>query len=113
MSFDAPFAGLKVVDLSQGVAGPYTGMLLAQYGADVIKVEPHEGDWGRTISKSYAGQSAYSLPSNLGKRALGLVTTQWRRKIPASSTSPFPASGRPGRSRAGPPWTRCCRPSPA
>jgi crotonobetainyl-CoA:carnitine CoA-transferase CaiB-like acyl-CoA transferase len=72
MSFDAPFAGLKVVDLSQGVAGPYTGMLLAQYGADVIKVEPHEGDWGRTISKSYAGQSAYSLPSNLGKRSVAL-----------------------------------------
>lgn len=72
MSFDAPFAGLKVVDLSQGVAGPYTGMLLAQYGADVIKVEPHEGDWGRTISKCYNGESAYSLPSNLGKRSVAL-----------------------------------------
>ena len=33
MSYDAPFAGLKVVDLSQGVAGPYCGMLLAQHGA--------------------------------------------------------------------------------
>ena len=50
MSYDAPFAGLKVVDLSQGVAGPYCGMLLAQYGADVIKVEPTgEGDWARTL----------------------------------------------------------------
>jgi len=38
MSYDAPFAGLKVVDLSQGIAGPYCAMLLAQYGADVIKV---------------------------------------------------------------------------
>ena len=37
MSYDAPFAGLKVVDLSQGIAGPYSAMLLAQYGADVIR----------------------------------------------------------------------------
>ena len=33
MSYDAPFAGLKVVDLSQGIAGPYSAMLLAQQGA--------------------------------------------------------------------------------
>ena len=38
MSYEAPFAGLKVVDLSQGIAGPYCAMLLAQHGADVIKV---------------------------------------------------------------------------
>jgi CoA:oxalate CoA-transferase len=56
MSYDAPFAGLKVVDLSQGVAGPYCGMLLAQHGADVIKVEPTgEGDWSRTLGKRYGG----------------------------------------------------------
>ena len=72
MGYDAPFQGLKVVDLSQGVAGPYTGMLMAQYGADVIKVEPHEGDWGRRISKSYDGHSAYSVPTNMGKRSLAL-----------------------------------------
>ena len=50
MSYDAPFAGLKVVDLSQGIAGPYCAMLLAQYGAEVIKVEGiGEGDWARTL----------------------------------------------------------------
>ena len=38
MSYEAPYKGLKVVDLSQGVAGPYAGMLLAQYGADIIGV---------------------------------------------------------------------------
>ena len=38
---DLPFDGLKVVDLSQGVAGPHCGMLMAQHGADVVKVEPH------------------------------------------------------------------------
>jgi crotonobetainyl-CoA:carnitine CoA-transferase CaiB-like acyl-CoA transferase len=73
MSYEAPFAGLKVVDLSQGVAGPYCGMLLAQYGADVIKVEPTgDGDWARTLGTRYGDQSAYSIPANLGKRSVAL-----------------------------------------
>ena len=73
MSYDAPFAGLKVVDLSQGVAGPYCGMLLAQHGADVIKVEPTgEGDWARTLGRRYGDQSAFSIASNLGKRSVAL-----------------------------------------
>ena len=73
MSYNAAFAGLKVVDLSQGVAGPYCGMLLAQHGADVIKVEPTgEGDWSRTLGKRYGGHTAYSIPTNLGKRSIAL-----------------------------------------
>jgi crotonobetainyl-CoA:carnitine CoA-transferase CaiB-like acyl-CoA transferase len=73
MSYDAPFAGLKVVDLSQGVAGPYCGMLLAQHGANVIKVEPTgDGDWARTLGRRYAGHTAYSIPTNLGKRSVAL-----------------------------------------
>ena len=48
-SYARPYAGLKVLDLSQGIAGPYCGMLLAQYGADVLKVEPAAGDWGRAL----------------------------------------------------------------
>lgn len=72
MSYDAPFAGLKVVDLSQGVAGPYAGMLLAQYGADVIKVEPPEGDWARALDKRYGDLTAFAIAANLGKRAIVL-----------------------------------------
>jgi crotonobetainyl-CoA:carnitine CoA-transferase CaiB-like acyl-CoA transferase len=73
MSYEAPFAGLKVVDLSQGVAGPYCGMLLAQHGADVIKVEPTgEGDWARTLGRRYGSHTAYSIPANLGKRSIAL-----------------------------------------
>ena len=49
MGYDAPFAGLKVVDISQGVSGPYAGMLMAQYGAEVIKVEPLDGEWGLSL----------------------------------------------------------------
>ena len=73
MSYDAPFRGLKVIDLSQGVAGPYCAMLLAQYGADVIKVEPlADGDWSRTLGKRYGQHTAYSIPANLGKRSIAL-----------------------------------------
>jgi crotonobetainyl-CoA:carnitine CoA-transferase CaiB-like acyl-CoA transferase len=73
MSYEAPFAGLKVIDVSQGVAGPYCAMLLAQYGADVIKVEPPGvGDWARNLGVLYGDQCAYSLPANLGKRAIAL-----------------------------------------
>lgn len=77
MSYDQPFAGLKVIDVSQGVAGPYCAMLLAQYGADVIKVEPPGvGDWGRNLGVVYGDQCAYSLPANLGKRGIALDLKQ-------------------------------------
>src|SRR5262245_12664590 len=73
MSYGAPFAGLKVVDLSQGIAGPYCAMLLAQHGADVIKVEGiGDGDWARTLGARYGNHSAFSVIGNLGKRSIAL-----------------------------------------
>tara|TARA_Y100001934_G_scaffold275567_1_gene370289 strand:+ start:11043 stop:12212 length:1170 start_codon:yes stop_codon:yes gene_type:complete len=72
MGYDAPFEGLRVIDISQGVSGPYAGMLMAQYGADVVKVEPLEGEWGRFISRDYDKHSAFSVTTNLGKRSLAL-----------------------------------------
>src|SRR5258707_5308917 len=73
MSYDAPFAGLKVIDLSQGIAGPYCAMLLAQHGAEVIKVEGiGEGDWARTLGTRYGSHSAYSIIGNLGKRSIAI-----------------------------------------
>ena len=81
MSYETPFAGLKCIDLSQGVAGPYCGMLLAQYGADVIKVEPPgEGDWARTLGTRYDDQTAFSIPANLGKRSIVLDLKDERAK---------------------------------
>jgi crotonobetainyl-CoA:carnitine CoA-transferase CaiB-like acyl-CoA transferase len=73
MSYDAPFAGLKVVDLSQGIAGPYCAMLLAQHGAEVIKVEGlGDGDWARTLGVHYGNHSAFSIIGNLGKRSIAV-----------------------------------------
>ena len=74
MSYAAAFAGLKVVDLSGGVAGPSCAMFLAQHGADVIKVEtPHNGgDWSRILGRRYEDHSAYSLFGTMGKRSIAL-----------------------------------------
>ena len=72
MSYDKPFAGLKVVDLSQGLAGPYAAMLLRQYGAEVYKVEPPQGDWARHLGQVRVDQTAISLAGNLGKRSIAL-----------------------------------------
>jgi crotonobetainyl-CoA:carnitine CoA-transferase CaiB-like acyl-CoA transferase len=66
------YEGLRVVDLSQGVAGPHCGMLFALHGADVVKVEPPEGDWGRAIGKRHGDFSAYGVAFNRGKRSVAV-----------------------------------------
>ncbi len=69
---DLAFGGLKVLDLSQGVAGPHCGMLLARHGAEVVKLEPLDDDWGRAIGKQYGDHCPYSLAFNQGKKSLAL-----------------------------------------
>jgi crotonobetainyl-CoA:carnitine CoA-transferase CaiB-like acyl-CoA transferase len=76
-----PFSGIKVFDITQGVAGPHATMLLAQYGADVVKIEPLEGDWARTMGRTYGDLGAYSIAFSRGKRSisLDLKTDEGRR----------------------------------
>ena len=70
---DLPFEGVKVLDLSQGVAGPYCGMHLARNGADVIKVEPVEiGCWSRRLGKHTGDHTAHSVIVNRAKRSLAI-----------------------------------------
>ena len=64
------FEGIRVLDATQGVAGPHCAMLLAQHGADVVKLEPIGGDWGRAIGTQHGEHSAYSLAVNRGKRSI-------------------------------------------
>jgi crotonobetainyl-CoA:carnitine CoA-transferase CaiB-like acyl-CoA transferase len=72
MSYERPYDGLKVLDVSQGLAGPYCGTLMALYGADVIKIEPREGDWARRLGTDYGGHSALDICGNRGKRSICL-----------------------------------------
>jgi len=67
-----PCKGLRVIDLSQGMAGPNCGMQFAAYGAEVIKIEPPEGDWVRRLGRMYGDHSALSLAVNRGKRSIAL-----------------------------------------
>ena len=50
-----PLEGVKVLDISQGIAGPFTAMQLGDLGADVTKVEPPDGDWSRTLAPPSQG----------------------------------------------------------
>src|SRR6201981_3063536 len=72
MNTQGAYAGLRVLDLGQGVAAPYCAMLLAMHGAEVIKIEPIAGDWSRGLGTKYGDHTAMSAHYNRGKRSLGL-----------------------------------------
>ena len=66
-------AGLRVLDLSQGIAGPYCASVLQQQGADVIKLEPPGGDWARKMGFApVTGLTAPVIACNSGKRSICL-----------------------------------------
>jgi crotonobetainyl-CoA:carnitine CoA-transferase CaiB-like acyl-CoA transferase len=66
-----PLAGIRVVDYSHFLAGPYLSRCLAAMGAEVIKVErPKAGDPGRAHAYFINGQSGYFLQQNMGKKGL-------------------------------------------
>lgn len=68
---------VKVLDLSHVLGGPFAGQLLAQLGAEVIKVEPPEGDYSRTVPPHwFEGDSSFFLSCNRGKKSVVLDLKQ-------------------------------------
>jgi formyl-CoA transferase len=79
-----PLDGVRVVDLTRVLAGPYCTMMLADMGADVIKVEiPGRGDDSRAWGPPWAGtESAYYLSANRNKRSITLnFRTEGGRRV--------------------------------
>ena len=63
-----PLEGIKVLDMSRVLAGPFAGRILNDLGAEVVKVEPPEGDITRHWGKVRAGLAGYYTQQNVGKR---------------------------------------------
>ena len=73
MSKLAPLAGIRVLDVSSVLSGPLASMLLADLGADVIKVEPPSApDFTRGTGDAHNAMTAYFYNTNRGKRAIAV-----------------------------------------
>jgi CoA:oxalate CoA-transferase len=79
-----PLSGIRVVEVGHMLAGPYGGLLLADMGAEVIKVEPPEGDIARGVSPHFIGpHNAYFASLNRNKKSvvLDLSSADGRREL--------------------------------
>ena len=87
-------AGLRVIDLTRVLGGPYCTMVLSDHGAEVIKLEPPQGDetreWGPPFDE--AGDASYFIGINRNKQSVGLDLSK-----PAGRKVLMPAPGRCGR----------------
>ena len=68
-----PLNGIKVLDLTQFLAGPFSTQIFADLGAEVIKLEAPTGDWSRTLPPHFVGNdSCYYLSINRNKEAVAI-----------------------------------------
>ena len=67
-----PLAGIRIIELANFIAGPLCGTLLGDMGADVIKIEPPKGDFGRAMPPIRDGESISFIALNRNKRSLVL-----------------------------------------
>ena len=68
--------GLRVIDLSQYLPGPHFTMMMADHGADVIRIEPPAGEPTRTIGTQQAGASVWFRNTHRGKKSVVLDLKQ-------------------------------------
>ncbi len=72
-----PMSGFRVIDVSEMISGPLASMILADQGADVIKVEPpHHGEAARQIMSYRAGMAALYANCNHGKRSIAIRSSE-------------------------------------
>ena len=67
-----PLSGYRVLEIGSTVAGPFCGRMLADFGAEVIKIEPAEGDPVRTMGKQHDGHSLYAASIFRNKKLIAL-----------------------------------------
>jgi crotonobetainyl-CoA:carnitine CoA-transferase CaiB-like acyl-CoA transferase len=73
----AALDGIRVLDFSHALAGPYCTLLLADYGAEIYKLEPRSGDMGRGWGPPFVGgESSFFLGLNRGKRGISIDLKQ-------------------------------------
>ena len=86
-----PLDGVKVLDLTRVLAGPYCTMVLKNLGAEIIKVErPVTGDDSRAYGPYVNGESMYFTSINRGKKSITIDLKRSKRSIPRSSMQPCP-----------------------
>ena len=73
-----PLTGVKVLDMSRVLAGPFAGRMLCDLGAEVVKLEPPEGDITRLWGRKVAGVSGYFNQQNAGKQGICVDLSQAR-----------------------------------
>ncbi len=71
-----PLDGVRVLDFTRVLSGPHATRMLCDLGADVIKVEPPDGDITRTVNPRVNGLATYFVQQNSGKRNISLDTTK-------------------------------------
>jgi crotonobetainyl-CoA:carnitine CoA-transferase CaiB-like acyl-CoA transferase len=77
---DAPLRGIRVADFSRVLAGPSCTRILSDLGAEVIKLEPPEGDLSRFLGPRHKGMSGYFMQQNCGKLNVSIDLKQDRGK---------------------------------